>query len=70
MMTSFLDSVTEPFLVHIMINGKNYGSGSGASKRSAKTKATIEAMDKLVPGFKVGSVPFELGLNFANLYKR
>ena len=37
----------------IMINGKAYGSGSGASKKMARSNAALETMDVLVPGFKV-----------------
>ena len=49
----FTDSVTDPYVVNILIDGTDHGSGSGASKKVAKNKAAIEALDKLIPGFKV-----------------
>jgi len=48
-----LDSATAPFTVHVMINGKKYGVGSGASKKHARNEGALDAMDNLVPGFKV-----------------
>ena len=49
----FSDSVTEPYFVRVKINDEVYGSGSGASKKVARTKAATEALDKLIPGMKV-----------------